>query len=66
MSWYLSNEVKYAIVGKDLLVTTLNEKEVRSSDSVPPNLIWEIFESIENKVIDKRVIIKLKRKLLIK
>ena len=56
---YLSSEVKYEIVGKDLLVTTLNENDVRMRVNVPLILFCASFESITNNVKDKIVIKKL-------
>ena len=57
--WYLSKDVKYDIAGKVLLVTTLNENDVRMRVNVPLIRFCASFVSITNKVNDKTVIKKL-------
>jgi len=55
----LSNEVKYDIVGNVLLVTTLNENDVKIKVNVPLILFCANFVSITNNVNDNTVIRKL-------
>ena len=55
----MSNEVKYDIVGNVLLVTTLNENDVKIKVNVPLILFCANFVSITNNVNDNTVINKL-------